>query len=380
MPNFKISCPPFVIFALFFHRGVTNPNQATMEEVHEVVIVGAGVSGLATALGLHRKGIRTLVLESSDSLRAAGFALLTWSNAWKALDALGVGDLLRQTHVPLQRLVIHSAISGAVSQRQQFWDGRQRMQHEVRAVRRNQLLEALAKELPPNTIRFSSKVVSIEEEGRLKLLHLADGSTLKTKALVGSDGVNSVVAKWLGFRNASFSGRWACRGLAGFSKDYILKHQFIQYFFGNGFRAGIMPCDEKTVYWFFTWTPTDQEKEAEEDTVKIRELILARLKNSKVPKDVIEAIEGSDMGAMIPAPLKFRMPLHLLRWNICKDNVCVTGDALHPMTPDLGQGGCSALEDAVVLVRCLAERWLVLEVPEGEAAVWDYVQDSAKVC
>lgn len=56
--------------------------------------------------------------------------------------------------------------------------------HEVRCVKRKALLEALAKELPSGTIRYSSKVVSIEESGFSKLVHLADGSTLKTKVMI----------------------------------------------------------------------------------------------------------------------------------------------------------------------------------------------------
>ena len=54
-------------------------------------------------------------------------------------------------------------------------------EHEMRCVRRKLLLETLAKELPSGTIRYSSKVVSIEESGHFKLLHLADGTILKTK-------------------------------------------------------------------------------------------------------------------------------------------------------------------------------------------------------
>ncbi|KAF3772614.1 hypothetical protein EJ110_NYTH57430 [Nymphaea thermarum] len=54
---------------------------------------------------LSRLGLRSLVLELADSLRASGFALTQWSNAWKAMDALGVGDLLRQHHTQLRSVV-----------------------------------------------------------------------------------------------------------------------------------------------------------------------------------------------------------------------------------------------------------------------------------
>ncbi|KAL6209212.1 hypothetical protein ACLB2K_020155 [Fragaria x ananassa] len=67
-------------------------------EVEEVVIVGAGIAGLTTSLGLHRLGIRSLVLETSESLRATGLAFTTWTNARKALDAVGIWESLRRQH------------------------------------------------------------------------------------------------------------------------------------------------------------------------------------------------------------------------------------------------------------------------------------------
>ncbi|CAI0468818.1 unnamed protein product [Linum tenue] len=68
---------------------------AAVLQEEKVVIVGAGIAGLATSLALHRLGIKSLVLESAASLRITGFALGTWTNAWRALDALGLGDGLR---------------------------------------------------------------------------------------------------------------------------------------------------------------------------------------------------------------------------------------------------------------------------------------------
>ncbi|KAL2937044.1 Monooxygenase 2 [Bienertia sinuspersici] len=69
-----------------------------MEVNADIVIVGAGISGLATALALHRLGIKSLVLESSNVLRAAGITITAWTNAWRVLDALGIADSLRQQH------------------------------------------------------------------------------------------------------------------------------------------------------------------------------------------------------------------------------------------------------------------------------------------
>ncbi|PON78968.1 FAD-binding domain containing protein [Parasponia andersonii] len=72
------------------------------EEIIDIAIVGAGICGLATALALHRKGIRSVVLERSETLRAWGAAISILTNGWRALDQLGVGSKLRPTALPLQ--------------------------------------------------------------------------------------------------------------------------------------------------------------------------------------------------------------------------------------------------------------------------------------
>lgn len=72
------------------------------------------------------------------------------------------------------------------------------------------------------------------------------------------------------------------------------------------------------------------------------------------------------MGNVISTPLKYRSPFSLLFAKITEDNVCVAGDALHATTPELGQGGCMALEDSVVLARCLSEA-IIGSKREGDA-------------
>ncbi|MFS7951612.1 putative 3-hydroxybenzoate 6-monooxygenase [Helianthus anomalus] len=72
----------------------------------EVVIIGAGISGLATALALHKKGIKSIVMERSETLRNDGSAIGIRPNGWRALDQLGVAEILRRTSIPLQRSLI----------------------------------------------------------------------------------------------------------------------------------------------------------------------------------------------------------------------------------------------------------------------------------
>uniref|UniRef100_A0A0E0K8X5 FAD-binding domain-containing protein n=1 Tax=Oryza punctata TaxID=4537 RepID=A0A0E0K8X5_ORYPU len=339
--------------------GTLSSSATPMEgsNVEGIVIAGAGLAGLATALGLHRKGVRSLVLESSETLRASGFAFTTWTNAFRALDALGVGDKIREHHVLYERLVAFSASTGEpaakVSLKMQGKSG----PHEIRSVKRNFLLETLENELPEGTIRFSSKIVSIEEEGNVKLLHLADGSTIRAKVLIGCDGVNSVVAKWLGLPKPILSGRSATRGLAEYPAGHGFGPEILQ-FIGQGFRSGVLPCSDTSVYWNYTWYPSPDDGDAEESVAKMRSYVLAKLTAAKIPVEALDVIERSEMSDVVSSPLRFRSPLALVRGSISRGNVCVAGDAFHPTTPELGQGGCAALEDGVVLARCLSEAFL----------------------
>nr|XP_009628629.1 monooxygenase 3-like [Nicotiana tomentosiformis] len=162
------------------------PQKEQMEINEDIVIVGAGIAGLATSLALHRLGLRSLVLESSDSLRTTGFALALWTNAWRALDALGVGDTLRQHSLQFSRFEAFSAVSGKPTAQISLDANKKPRDYDSRCMKRQEIVETLEKQLPPGTIKYSSPVVSIQDFGLFKLLHLADKTVLRTKVNIYS--------------------------------------------------------------------------------------------------------------------------------------------------------------------------------------------------
>ncbi|KAJ4809921.1 FAD/NAD(P)-binding oxidoreductase family protein [Rhynchospora pubera] len=320
-------------------------------EVYEVVVVGAGISGLATAVALTRLGISNIiVLEKSDSLRSTGTAITLFPNAWCVLDALGVAHKLTDLYDPYDKWHIKNIEDGS---RRTFTttETSPRRKMEARVVHRKALLEALASELPHGIIRFSSKLISIKSEAikdleRLNYLLLEDGTTIKTKAMIGCDGVHSRVAQWLGLPKPISSGRSAIRALAVFPDGHGFPNEYRTYLDNKGIKVGFVPLNKTELYWFVVHKTSTSDSQ---DPDQILQEVIENLQARNFPDDILTVVKYSDSSSLIRTPLLLRTPWDILFCRAHRWNVTVAGDALHPMTPDMAQGGCTSLEDAVVL-------------------------------
>ncbi|XP_062014399.1 monooxygenase 2-like isoform X1 [Rosa rugosa] len=347
--------------------------------VEDVVIVGAGIAGLATAVALKRAGIEALVLERSEGLRATGAALTLYPNAWSALDALGISQKLATRYAPTLKGHIIDVDTGEVQEVSRA------ITNEVsvgpRCLHRKALLEALADELPIHSVRFSSKITAIDtqqhEGSSLAIVHMENGNIIKAKVLIGCDGVHSVVSRWLGLGEPVLSGRSAVRGLAVFPQGHGLGQNFRQYV-GTSIRAGFIPVSDKDVYWFFSCISPAKGVSLGEDPEETKKQVLENYAKD-LPPLYLDVVQHSDLSTLTWAPLKFRYPWHVVFGNLSKQNITVAGDAMHPMTPDLAQGGGSALEDAVVLGRHIGKSFVkngrVLVPKEMVVAIDKYVEE-----
>ncbi|CAN6194983.1 unnamed protein product [Urochloa humidicola] len=294
-----------------------------MEELHGIVIVGAGISGLATALALHRKGISSLVLERSETLRTDGVCISVHANGWRALDQLGIATDLRET-------------ANSITGYQNVWLNQKRTtlqstSMEIRCLKQKDLIEALAKPLPPGTIRFGCHVAAISADsgGHCTLIRTVDGSTIKAKALIGCDGVKS---------------------------------EFVQ-FHGEEFIVGRVPLTENLVHFFIS--RASPSKDIDADAAK--EYVLEKLK--EFPADIAEMVWRCDPEKEVLKTLTrvwYRPPWQVLFGRFQMGTVVVAGDAMHAMGPYIGQAGSAALEDAVVLARSVSRA-----LPGGVDAVAD---------
>ncbi|KAB1210328.1 FAD-dependent urate hydroxylase [Morella rubra] len=325
-----------------------------MEE-EDVVIVGAGIAGLATAVALKRLGVRALVLEKAEGLRTTGSALGLSPNAWFALDALGVAHKLVTAYAPCRKGLVTDIQTGAIQEvsHAKFDTGG----HALRVLHRKALLEALAEELPIDTIRFSSKLKSVgnqaQEGSSCAVIHMDDGASIKAKALIGCDGLHSVVAQWLGLRPPVNSGRWAVRGLAVFPEGHGMNLEFRQ-FVTAGKRAAFVPLNDKELYWFLGCNFSFKGEDIAHDPELLKREVTDNFAK-EFPQLYLTVVQHSDLSTITWTRLMFRLPWDIIFGNLSNGNVTVAGDAMHPMTPDMGQGGCSALEDAVVLGRHIGD-------------------------
>ncbi|KAL1531203.1 monooxygenase 2-like isoform X1 [Salvia divinorum] len=315
----------------------------------DIVIVGAGISGLATAVALQRVGIESVVVEQAESLRSGGTSLTFFKNGWKVFDAIGVAAELRPQFIEIEEMVVKSE-GGRELRSFRFKDEDQ--SQEVRAVERGTLLEALANRLPPTAISFSSKLKSIERSyNNDTLLTLDDDSLISAKVVIACDGIRSPVAKWMGFPDPRYVGHCAFRGLGVYPDGQPFQPR-VTYVYGRGVRAGYVPLSSTKVYWFVCFnSPSPGPRITDPSILRQETENLLR----DWPSELLSLIKSTPDDTIIRTPLVDRWLWPGITPAASSGKVVLVGDAWHPMTPNLGQGACCALEDAVVLANKLGE-------------------------
>ncbi|KAG0606254.1 hypothetical protein M758_9G125700 [Ceratodon purpureus] len=332
--------------------GSNEDGKASSQHIQEkIVIVGGGIGGLACALALHRVGLKSVVLEQSDTLRATGNCITLWSNALRVLDALGIGEQFRTLYHNILEYEIFNQqgkrLAGLVLAE---CDGPK--PHELRAVERRFLLEALAGQLPPGTIRFKSRVTSIEKSETstgITDIHLQDGSIYNAQVVLGFDGQKSVVAEWMGLKKAELVGQVGIRGMAIFPNGHKFEDK-VYYTVGKGTRSAIAAVNDTKIYWFILWNDWGEGyRNTSPEQLKAEALERSKAYQSR---DIELCINNTPLEHFIKSTIRHRINTMDPTTQVV-GTVTLAGDASHPTTPNMGQGGCMALEDAILLTKKL---------------------------
>src|SRR6266568_4149451 len=164
-----------------------------------VIIAGGGIGGLATALGLAQKGIRSILLEKASSLGEIGAGIQLGPNAFHAFDYLGVGEAARGMAVYIDQLRLMDALTAEEITHVDLRDAfRARFGNPYAVVHRGDLHGVFLKACREHAaieLRVSSEVVGYDQDGSSVTAQLAFGQHITGSLLIGADGLWSNVRK-----------------------------------------------------------------------------------------------------------------------------------------------------------------------------------------
>ncbi len=309
------------------------------------IIIGGGIGGLTVAIALRRAVIEATVYERAPEPREVGAGIGLWGNAIGALRTIGLAEAV------IDR--------GEVARSAEVRDARGRVLSHIDAaagglgpeptvvIHRADLLDVLLGALSAESVRFGHTLARFEQDESGVIALFGEGREGRGDVLIGADGLNSAVrAQLLGPRPARYSGYTCWRGVVTFPEGRVPPGTIAEVW-GRGRRFGITRIGGGRLYWWATINapPSPLEQGALDAGAKG---ILVR-SHAGFAQPVPDIIAATDPARIVRNDIYDRPPID--RWS--RGRVILTGDAAHPTTPNLGQGGCMAIEDGVILPRFL---------------------------
>lgn len=302
-----------------------------------IAIAGAGIGGLTLACALARQGRPFRIFEAAEELRPAGAGIALADNAFRALAHLDLADAVRACGQPLEEAAIlePSGRTIAVFRTAEVVPG------ATVAMSRSALQQALLAALG-SRVETARRVSGYDARDHRVRVEFADGETCLADLLVGADGLHSAVRRAMrGDEPVRYSGSTSWRAITDFDVDD--PGRFTETW-GVRRRFGIVPLSGRSVYWFAVAGAAAGGSDAPGIAADLR----ARFAGWHAPIDAVLASTPADR--IVRTDIADRRPIRT--WT--DGRVVLLGDAAHPMTPNMGMGGCQAIEDAVVLADALA--------------------------
>jgi salicylate hydroxylase len=317
---------------------------------HRIIIAGGGIGGMAATLALINRGHDVDVYEQAPELKEFGAGVQISPNGTRALHALGVLDTLRRLSCDTEGKEVRLWNTGRTWKL--FDLGAEaigRYGFPYITVFRPDLLRVLVDAVRarrPDAIHLGRRAVGVTQSGGRVTLRLEGGETVTGDALIGADGVHSVIRRDLfGGDNSRFFGMIAWRGVIPIERvpQHISRNKATNWIGVGGhvvhypLRAGrlmnFVGIQERADWQVESWTTQGTAQECAND-------------HAGWHQDVQALIEASP--SLFKWALMGRDPLR--QWTAGR--VTLLGDACHPTLPMLAQGAVMAIEDAVILGRC----------------------------
>ena len=320
-----------------------------------IAIIGGGIGGLTAALAFRQFGFEPQIFEQAPHLLEVGAAILMWPNAMRVLHRLGVADTIRGHGGALENSRWLTR-DGKLLNQFSF----PRTDLPAVALHRADLQQALVHALPQDSIHLDHVFEAYDQLPDRIVARFNGATSFECDVLIGADGLHSRAREQLLNDGAPTEhGYIAWRGVVPHAPESVEMGTATEIY-GHGQRFGIGPLGAGRVGWWASANKSllqDQEHLSGADASlsrsvgsgdhgSIREELLRLFRGWCEP--VLDLIRDTPLTVLVRNAVCDRPPVR--KWG----DGCMTllGDAIHPVTPNLGQGGCLAIEDAAVLARC----------------------------
>jgi FAD-dependent urate hydroxylase len=332
----------------------------------KIIIIGAGMGGLTAGIALQQAGYTVEIYDRTKELRPAGAAISLWSNGVKVLNRLGLGKDIANLGGQMDRMAYYSATGELLTE-----FSLHPLIHQVGQrpypIARTDLQQLLLDKVGADHVRLNSNCVRVEQDENGVTALFEDGHKATGDVLIAADGSRSRLRNYVVGCSIerNYVGYVNWNGLVAATEELAPNDSWVIYV-GEHKRASLMPVAGSRFYFFLdvplpkgTVSPPDLYQEELSTFFKgwaapVQTLI------QRLDLDQTNRIEIHDID---PLP------------KLVKGRVALLGDSAHGTAPDLGQGGCQAMEDAIVLTTYLQTTNLSVEdaLKRYEAARLDRV-------
>ncbi|UTO20772.1 FAD-dependent urate hydroxylase HpxO [Acinetobacter sp. Z1] len=310
-----------------------------------IAIVGAGMGGLTAGIALKKFGHQVTIYEQAAEILPVGAAISLWSNGVKCLNYLGLTEQIQTLGGEMESLAYIDGLNDQTMTQFDLTPLYKEVGQRAYPVARADLQRLLMETFGLENIKLGMKMTEIEDQSEYVNIHFADGSQIKADLLIGADGTHSITRKFvLDYQvERRYAGYVNWNGLVQIDEKIAPAQQWTTYV-GEGKRVSLMPVAQNRFYFFF-------DVPIESGLPNQREQYKAELK--KYFKDWCAPVH--QLIDCLDEQKTNRVEIHDIEpfMNFYKGRVVLLGDAAHSTTPDIGQGGCQAMEDAIYLARAL---------------------------